>query len=183
MRWWGSDNDWDGDYLPKFKLKIDILRKVGRRGLELSWQALLQIGVTYMYCKMGGFEDIDDGPDEADQDNFHWDIDILLLECCIDIEAQTPETLDTERRIRDMEKLRKKVTGSYQYPNLAYRYFFTVNYLRWVQGGKVGDYETPARDTERLLDWTLDSPRPSMYKCAFKGREDLVIMGDKSAEA
>lgn len=175
---------------PDFSHQIDLLCKAGQQGLELAWQALLRIADTYKHNGEQGYEERD-GPTKFDDDEFHWEIDSLMLECCIDLEAESPEDLHPERRIRELKKLRNKITRSY--PDLAYRYYFTISYLKWFQNGKVGNYEEPkdydqpeparpriisprvagVRTKQTARKQAPSYMRSSRYRLAFAGRGNL----------
>ena len=130
---WGDD----GMDVPYFYDDIALLCKAGQHGHELAWQAMLRIADNYKHNGEQGYRERD-GPDSFDDDEFHWDLDSLMLECCIELEAQGPEHLRTTSRIRDLKNLRKKVNSE-----LGYWYLLTLKYLKWVQGGKIGDYKSP----------------------------------------
>ena len=191
---WG----YDGLEVPDFWEDIELLRKAGRQGLELAWQALLVIADNYKHNGEQGYKEAD-GPNKFDDDEFHWEVDGLMLECCIQLEAEAPEHLKPGRRIRELNQFRRKMSRSY--PDLAYRYFFTIRYLKWVQGGKVGTYEKPDDYKPKPLPVPTPSPRvagvrpkqtarkyapsymrSSKYMLAFAGREDLFEDGDDESD-
>ena len=130
---WGTG----GLEVPEFWDDIDLLRKAGRYGHELAWQAFLRIADNYKHNGEQGYMERD-GPDRFEDDDFHWDVDSTMLECCVELEAQAPEDFNTTDRIRDLRKLRRKV-GS----DSGYRYLLTLNYLKWIRGGKIGNYKGP----------------------------------------
>ncbi|MCJ1241160.1 hypothetical protein MMC14_009164, partial [Varicellaria rhodocarpa] len=199
-RYGGDIWGYGGLEVPDFWEDIDLLRKAGHHGLELAWQALLRIADNFKHNGEQGYGERD-GPNIIEDDDFHWDVDCLMLECCIQFEAQAPEHFDTTSKIHDLGGLRKNIAGF----DIAYRYFYTMGYLKWVQDGKVGDYEDPNEHEPEPVPGPVakpeSTPQPaggrtkqtarkrarsvlsgSKYMLAFAGREDYKDHDDESSE-
>ena len=174
--------------------EVDLLRQAGRHGLQLAWQALLKMATNFLHSGEQGYGERD-GPGRFEDDKFHWEVDSFMLQCCIQLEAEAPEHLHPSHKLRDLNQMRNEITGSY--PDLAYRYYFTNSYLKWVRGGKIGDYEKPMDYDELTQVPSRPAPNPapqmagvrtkqtarkqapsymrsSKYRLTFTGREDLL---------
>ena len=203
---YGEDIWGDGSLeVPDFWEDIDLLRKAGHHGIELAWRALLRIADNFKHNGEQGYGERD-GPNIIEDDDFHWDVDGVMLECCIQLEAQAPDQLDTTSKIRDLSKLRSKIVGFAGF-DIAYRYFYTMGYLKWVRGGKVGDYDDPNKHRPKLVPEPVAKAKPeptpqpaggrtkqtarkrarsvpsgSKYMLAFAGREDYKDHHGESSE-
>jgi len=190
---WGHGYE---DLLPDFQPKIDLLCKAGVHGLELAWHALLKIADNVYYNGEQGYK-YRDGPDRDEDDDFHWDMDEQMFQCCVELEAQAPQQLKARDKIRELKSLKRKVTN--RDPELAYRYYFTSNYLKWILGGKAGNYEDPAeyhaepevyaphKSKDAVLglrskQTARKSAPSSRYLRAFRDRDDIKAEDDGSIE-